>query len=1328
MYVMAIDTAGARALGDELLASSARADDLHGQVLAVMSQSELPTDAATRLAAGRDALRTLGTAVVDKADLAESFSVDPAGTAAALGAPEADLGSAVTALLGFAGTRSLRDVLAGLPPPGADPALDAAVARLTPTLLPALLAGERPELTADSHADLRTLALALGITAAGPRVAAPAEDEPSSGREGVFRVLGEKLSSDSTIRRLFDRGTAKGGTEVFHHDFWTDGRTPQEVLDDPEQLLTWVSETFQLDRRLTLATEVPGLVDILQTHDFAKSADTTVDQLVAEVAGSFAAVEQYLPALLSGAAVPPPDAVQAEQIVAFATRVGWVDTTAGTVDARLADAVAYLSANRFLAGALLPSAFEANGVALPFFDATGIGLTLDLGVRRGLVDDALVAGLGATVDAVAARLGVDLAGATPPLVDEAFEKEFLTPLVAAQIGAQGAASASIGLAFRQVLPFLRGAASGPQLRDRLVEALAALRTLAVVGVPAFTERQLTAIVGDRVVDVLGRARLRRRDASFTKERPEFLALAAQWGIPGGDKIKTEKHKFTFSFDETGVLTAIRRKKRSTWSKISDAVKGIVKGIGDAFEENPLKAIFEVGKIALGVGALLFPGTQALGIAAIATNAVGAVASAIEGDWLGALSSGLGAFTGGIGLGGFTDAISLAQATVLDGLIDPTTLNLLKVAKSGVDAARAVTTAIEAESPLAALTAGAQALSSGLGGLGLATGDAALRNLSATFADLQPVIGGVGGTIAAFDQGNLLAAIGNGLGTLAAGARALGNPLGVSGLFGFDAATSQDLLALARTTGVAGSLANAVSAADRGELAATASFLLQALDHAEADPVLGVNIPKIATEIADLGAILERAVEAGVSSPALAGPVLAQLGKIGASLNPRVENTPVPPLPTRRPAEARAGVPAPSVEGRPLTELLGGALPTSPLEALLLVRGVGAAAPVAPPSPAPSPVGGEISDPVERKLIDPVTGLVPPDPPPLGFDPFAPVTAEDLALLARDRERLLDILGATPVLAAPGPAGAGPGIDDPGFLDARLLFDPTSVASERLLGGEGNQTLTDDLLFASALDPARLPSVSFGPVLPAGFDIDAARSAPVFVSDVRPVLADADTSVGGSDLTLTLAGLAKDIAGELLVLPGLAVDVAEATNGRDLVTGEPLSLPERGLIFAPFLGTLIKGARRADTISDGLAEVTADGARRFTSRLDPAAADVANRLEGLVPGSVVRVNALVMKADGTPLTDLDVILGDPATGRPLAVLEVKSRGFNTQDFAPDEPGRTGQINRLREATPLPVILLSEGTTDNRADRVRAAGVPVVRRLEDLPGVIASLARQ
>jgi hypothetical protein len=935
-----------------------------------MAQNELPTDAAAGLATGRDALASLGAAVVDKAELAESFTVHPAGTAATLGAPEDDLASAVAALVGFAGTRSLRDVLQGLPPPGADAGLDAALSRLTPALLPALLAGERPELTPEAHADLRTLALALGIAAAGPRVAETPPDSrvftgtlvtpPTVGRlpDDVRRVLDERLSSDSGVRQFFRRAKSTGGTEVFRQDFWADGRTPQDVLDDQDLLLAWVSDTFELDRRLALATETPGLVDILQTHDFATSAETTVDQLVAEVQESFAAVAQHLPALLAGEPVPAPDAVQSEQIVAFATRVGWTDTTSGAARDRLADALAYLRADRVLASALLPSEFEANGVALPFFDETGIGFALDLGVRRGLVDDTLIAGLGATVDAVATQLGIDLSATTPPLVDESFEQGFLGPLVAGQVGAQGAASPSIGLAFRQVLPYLRSATTGPELRDHLVEALAAFRTLAVVGVPALTERQLAALVGDEVVDVLGRSRLRRRDASFTKKRPEFLALAARWGIPGGEKIKTEKHKFTFSFDELGQLTSIRRKKRSLGSKISDAFKGIVKGIGQAFKENPLKAIFEVGKIALGVGALLFPGTQGLGIAAMAVNAAGAVASAVEGDWLGALSSGLGVFTAGVGLGGITDAISLGQAKVLSGLIAPETLNLLGVAKSGVDTARAVTQAIAADSPLAALTAGAQALSTGLGGLNLATGDAALKALSTTFAQVVPVIGGVGGTIAALDQGDLLAAVGNGLGTLAAGAGALANPAGAAGLFQFDPATVEGLRSLAQTTGVAGSLANAVAAADRGDLARVASFLLQAVDHATPDPKLGVDPLKVATEIANLGAILERAIEAGIDSPALAGPVLQQLGKIGATLNGKVENTLQPPLPTRRPTDAPGAggvsggvVGGVSVEGRSLTELLGGPLPTSPAEGFLVLSAPAANVPAEAPGPA-----------------------------------------------------------------------------------------------------------------------------------------------------------------------------------------------------------------------------------------------------------------------------------------------------------------------------------------------------------------------------------------
>ena len=195
-------------------------------------------------------------------------------------------------------------------------------------------------------------------------------------------------------------------------------------------------------------------------------------------------------------------------------------------------------------------------------------------------------------------------------------------------------------------------------------------------------------------------------------------------MPGGHKETIGKYKFTWSFDDTGVLTAIRRKKRSWFARAADTIKAIVHSIGDAFEDNLFTAIVQVGKIALGALALVFPGTQALGIASLALSVGDAVLKAGQGDWLGALSAGLAVFTAGaadVFSLGVPSAVDILQQGVVNELFqgfgDPTVLAFLKDAKRVVDIGSAVVHALDANGLVAAIgaTIGAGAVALGSGG-------------------------------------------------------------------------------------------------------------------------------------------------------------------------------------------------------------------------------------------------------------------------------------------------------------------------------------------------------------------------------------------------------------------------------------------------------------------------------------------------------------------------------------------------------------------------------------------------------------------------------------
>ncbi|GIJ31625.1 hypothetical protein [Micromonospora sediminimaris] len=882
MAYVGIDSQGARALGGVLRDTATRAETVRRQVVGALNLAELTSQAPLQLALVQDGFTTLGTGVIDKADLAEQFAIDPRGVATSLGATTAELGSVLGALLGFAGPRDLRTILVGLAPAGRDAALDAALARLSPVLMPALLAGQRPDLPAELLPDLRVLALALGIEHAGPPVPQVDGEQTGSGFLGLFRRRAEERT-----------------TEVFWQDFWSDGRSVNDVLADPQRLLDWVAGTVELDHRLARAADLPRLGDVLATHDFA-TAESAPAELAAKIAAAeveFAAIADWLPAHLVGRDTTAPDDTQLGQTLAFAARVGWTDpgATAATPAARFAAAVAFLRANRMVQSALLPTGFEGDTDPTAFFNEAGIDVVLRFGRTAGAIDESYTVGLAGLVDQAMTAAGVDLSSATPIELTQPIQQQ-LFALVASQIPRSMAESPAVQAQFVGALSYLRGATDGPQLRERINRVVTAFRSLAVVGAPALTERELTAVVGANVVDALGRGRLRLRSRDAVERSPEFLILARQWGIPGGRSQDLGKHKLNVTFDDLGVLTDISRrkkKKKGFLSRIFDTVKSIGKAIVTAWKDNPFKAIFQIGKIALGVASLVVPGLQAVGIATLAVNAVEAVSHAIDGNWLGAIGAGLSAFTAGADLLGTAAGAAklVGQSSIVGDLFDAgTTLDVLRNAKRAFDIGASVFQASQANTVIGAITAGLGAAGSVLGNGGplLASLDLIDKNLAldlvrlgTSVRDVTRLVTPAAGVIQALDRGDALAAFGNGLAVVSAGAAALLNPRGVLGdpktvagtAFDFDPKTRTDLADLAKGTGIMASLAQAISAVDAGRPFVAGQALAQALRIARTAPQVGPDAAVVAQRVAEVGVVLE-GVFRGVD-PRLAAPLVVQ---------------------------------------------------------------------------------------------------------------------------------------------------------------------------------------------------------------------------------------------------------------------------------------------------------------------------------------------------------------------------------------------------------------------------------------------------------------------
>ncbi|MBQ1023844.1 hypothetical protein [Micromonospora sp. C95] len=917
MAYVGIDSQGARGLGGVLRDTATRAEAVRRQVVGALNLAELTSQAPLQLALVQDGFATLGAGVIDKADLAEQFAIDPQRLATSLGATTAELGSVLGALLGFAGPRDLRAVLVGLAPAGKDAALDAALARLSPVLVPALLAGQRPDLPAELLPDLRVLALALGIEHVGPPVSQVDGEQTGGGFLGLFRRRAEQRT-----------------TEVFWQDFWSDGRSVDDVLADPQRLLDWVAGTVDLDHRLARAADLPRLGDVLATHDFA-TAESAPAELAAKIAAAeveFAAIADWLPAHLVGRDTTAPDDTQLGQTLAFAARVGWTDpsATAATLTARFAAAVAFLRANRMVQSALLPTGFEGDTDPTAFFNEAGIDVVLRFGRAAGAIDESYTVGLAGLVDQAMTAAGVDLSSATPVELTEPIQQR-LFALVASQIPRSMAESPAVQAQFVGALSYLRGATDGPQLRERINRVVAAFRSLAVVGAPALTERELTAVVGANVVDALGRGRLRLRSRDAVERSPEFLILARQWGIPGSRSQDLGKHKLNVTFDDLGVLTDISRrkkKKKGFLSRIFDTVKSIGKAIVTAWKDNPFKAIFQIGKIALGVASLVVPGLQAVGIATLAVNAVEAVSHAIDGNWLGAIGAGLSAFTAGADLlGAAAGAAKLVgQSTIVGDLFDAgSTLDVLRNAKRAFDIGASVFQASQAKTVVGAITAGLGAAGSVLGNGGplLASLDLIDRNLAldlvrlgTSVRDVARLVTPAAGVIQALDRGDALAAFGNGLSVVSAGAAALLNPRGVLGdpktvagtAFDFDARTRTDLADLAKGTGVAANLAQAISAVDAGRPFAAGQALAQALRIARTSPPDGPDAALVAQRVAEVGVVLEGVFRG--ADPRLAAPLVMQrLSDVLGALRP-------------------TGVPGSPATGRESLALFTGAATTS----------------------------------------------------------------------------------------------------------------------------------------------------------------------------------------------------------------------------------------------------------------------------------------------------------------------------------------------------------------------------------------------------------------
>ncbi len=290
---LTIDTERATALADTFDVQALAAEELVLIIDRAAEAAELPTDSGRRLATVAQRWPVAAAVIRLAADGVEGAELDLEAAAAALGVSVAELQAQVEGLAGYAeGDRdqllaallldfippptTVRDLVPGLPPIGADPDLDDAIARLDPILIPLIRAGEdinSDSLDAKQQADLRLLASALGGDTFTVSVR---EREKYSGAGGddeyrtvtrevpvtelesgvVALFVGQQLQRAATIRPI--RVKLVRGAERFVSEFealeagGADRAEIAATLDIPEA---------DLDRALVFSSALVGLND-----------------------------------------------------------------------------------------------------------------------------------------------------------------------------------------------------------------------------------------------------------------------------------------------------------------------------------------------------------------------------------------------------------------------------------------------------------------------------------------------------------------------------------------------------------------------------------------------------------------------------------------------------------------------------------------------------------------------------------------------------------------------------------------------------------------------------------------------------------------------------------------------------------------------------------------------------------------------------------------------------------------------------------------------------------------------------------------------------------
>ncbi len=876
MASFSADTDLARELAAEFRAAAVGTDELGATATRALALAELQADVPIRAEDLADLLDRGGIVIRQQADILDGLDIDIDRFAAELDQDpdvladqlrfltESGIGAeaGIVPLVLWDGTTptpdSLRDVFPGLPAPGVDPALDDALLRLDLWLLPALQLGDADDVALDEQrlADLAVLGALLGA----------GEAEATYTQRVSYRDNGETEHRTETFTTTV---LDLGGRTLF--DFVVQAYVEDEALSRLGEIPSFedlVAIIVDLDQ-----AEFQTLVDGVNARhhggdrDDEQRRDRALERLrqgydhldPAALVAAFGDDLSWLGAVLAGVADPPDDAVARDRLVAFANATGLSD--AADFDGALTD----LRHQRLIQGELVLG--DPTAGRLLFTDPTVQG-AVDLGLRNGTITDDQVADaerVGRLILGDGDADALDLDG--PPAE---FDPAYLVQALALRVD-QGVLTDNQLIA---ALSYVNGAGTGRQQLDRLTNVLLGFQTLATTGPPVLTRRQMERAVGPDVwafansrAFQLGR-RHKEGDEWVTdfSDVPTHLAgQTDQWlwivdnlGVPGYHKRKWGSRRLHLGIDGTGEVAGfqVERIRKRTWLKMVvmagfTLVAGITqqwymvyaltaKAALDGYREGGWEGALTAGAqtLLLAWGGYTMANWLAPATAGGITATGGAtVNAAVTGARL--TSAGVGIHQS-IENGDIVEGVVAGTRALSVGAQSLEWVDTAANLSAAADIADGVNQSIDAvdEGDWVGLAAGVAIAGAGslnLGaGSGLVDADTAKQFRSAA-TSLKGVGRGtvkVDATVEAIEDGDVTAAVQNGLGAVAEGARLFGTDSFAAGQLGLDPETTAAVDVIADFATGGSTLTGSVDAARRGEVLEAIALVAQATTEIE----------------------------------------------------------------------------------------------------------------------------------------------------------------------------------------------------------------------------------------------------------------------------------------------------------------------------------------------------------------------------------------------------------------------------------------------------------------------------------------------------------------